>query len=208
METLGSDQINQMGEKHVAKCIVKSPEESIDKRQGLELFSSDLAEPFVIQPRMKNAPVLSSGLAIKDPVVALSVASVLSLPSDKAAFHAESDVVSNTLVVQLAILAAGRITEIGRRHYNVVERLGVIEVQLQDERNKVAVTMADLKMTMNKAEAEAKRVEEERAKATAEEQKARSAEEWVANMDSELKLAEAENLRLMAELEEAEKARE
>ena len=63
-------------------------------------------EPFVIHPRMKNASILSNRSAIKDPVVALSVASALSLPADKTTFRAEPDVVSIALAAQSAILVS------------------------------------------------------------------------------------------------------
>ncbi|GMP55599.1 hypothetical protein CsSME_00020368 [Camellia sinensis var. sinensis] len=204
MEISGSDQIDQRGEKRLVEFIVESPEELIDKRQRLEVFSLDSAKLFVIQPRMKNASILSSRSAIKD----LSVASVLSLLSDKAAFCAESDVVSITLAVQSAILAVGRIVENRRRHYDAVERLEMIEVQLKDERNKAAAAMANLKTTTDKVKTEARRAEEEQAKAFAEEEKARRAEERATSMDGGLKLAKTENVKLMAELEEAKKAQE
>ncbi|THF93878.1 hypothetical protein TEA_004902 [Camellia sinensis var. sinensis] len=84
----------------------ETSEEPIDKRQRMEAFSPNSDEPFIIQPRMKSLPVLASRSAIKDHVVALSVTSALSLPSDRSMFHAESDVVSIALAAQSAILVS------------------------------------------------------------------------------------------------------
>ncbi|GMP25699.1 hypothetical protein CsSME_00002437 [Camellia sinensis var. sinensis] len=89
-----------------------------------------------------------------------------------------------------------------------MERLGVIEGQLEDERNKATATIANLMAMMAKAKAGAKRAEDKWAKAAAEEEKARYAEERAIYIDGELKLDKVENAKLMAELEEAKRAQE
>ncbi|GMP47545.1 hypothetical protein CsSME_00015229 [Camellia sinensis var. sinensis] len=146
---------NLMGQKHPTNIMVDLQEASIEKRPKVATppVKDDLAETFVIQPRMKNAPVLDSGSVIKDPAVALSVAPALSLPSDRVTFRAEPNVISIALAAQLAILTERRLVEISCRHYDIVERFDVLKCQLEEEKGKV-VALADLSTATTKAEEE------------------------------------------------------
>lgn len=96
--------VEQKGEKRPAEIEAESSEEITNKRPQIEELSQDLLASFIIQPRMKNTPVSTDASAIKDPAVALSVASAIFLPMDKAVFRAELDVISIALVAQSAIL--------------------------------------------------------------------------------------------------------
>ncbi|GMQ09797.1 hypothetical protein CsSME_00053055 [Camellia sinensis var. sinensis] len=73
-----------------------------DKRPCLEEL--DVIVPFVIQPKIKNSPISSDASVIKDPVVALSMATSVSLPADKATFRSELDLVAIALATQSALL--------------------------------------------------------------------------------------------------------
>ena len=60
--------------------------------------------PFIIQPKIKNTSIPSDASVIKDPAGALSMATSVSLPADKAAFQVELDLVSIALAAQSAFL--------------------------------------------------------------------------------------------------------
>ena len=92
----------QRVEKRPADVEADSKEDRADKRPRLE--ESDVIVPFVIQPKMKNTPIFSDASVIKDPVIALSLATSVSLPADKATFRAEPDLVAITLAAQSALL--------------------------------------------------------------------------------------------------------
>ncbi|GMP68963.1 hypothetical protein CsSME_00028390 [Camellia sinensis var. sinensis] len=133
--------------------------------------------------------------------MALSVALALSLLVDKATFRAEPDVIAIALAMQSAIMMARKIAEIGRWHYDAVERLGILEGQLEAEKGKVVVVVADLSVATAKAE-------EEQTKAAATDEKAQHAdllrkvtEERANLIDGSLKSAQKEISKLKAELE-------
>ncbi|GMP48055.1 hypothetical protein CsSME_00015549 [Camellia sinensis var. sinensis] len=93
-------------QKRPADAVIDLQKALIEKRTRVDMPPEDeLVEAFIIQPRMKNAPVLASGSMIKDPAVALSVALVLSLPLDRKTFCAEPDIISIALATQSTILA-------------------------------------------------------------------------------------------------------
>ncbi|GMP78687.1 hypothetical protein CsSME_00034524 [Camellia sinensis var. sinensis] len=90
------------GEKRSAEHEADSSENLTGKRPRIE--ESDLVVLFIIQPRIKNVPVASDASAVKDAAVALSVASSISLPVDRATFRVELDLLSIALAAQSAIL--------------------------------------------------------------------------------------------------------
>ncbi|GMP80596.1 hypothetical protein CsSME_00035631 [Camellia sinensis var. sinensis] len=98
---------------------------------------------------------------MKEPEVALSMATVITLPLDKAMFRAEPDVVLITMVVQLAILAIKRIVEIGHRHHDIVELINQFKVQMEAEQGKAKSATAEWAIAMQRTEDEAKRANEE-----------------------------------------------
>lgn len=59
-----SPEADQRGEKCAAESEAGFEENPIDKWPRLE--ESDLAEPFVVQPRIKNVPISSNSSALKD----------------------------------------------------------------------------------------------------------------------------------------------
>ncbi|CAL5435844.1 unnamed protein product [Camellia sinensis] len=152
----------------------------------------------LIHKRIKNFPVASDALALKDAAVALSVSSSI---FDRATFRAESDVVSIALAAQSAILAASKIADIGPRHYDVIEQIGLLKAEVESEKGKAKKALAELA--------------KERARASVEEEKAKcfdqlrlAAEERVNASDDALKLAKEVNAKLEADLEELNKAKE
>lgn len=60
--------------------------------------------PFVIQPMIKDTPVSFNASALKDPKVAFSVATCVTLPSDKEAIRLEPDLNATALAAQSALL--------------------------------------------------------------------------------------------------------
>ncbi|XP_028091534.1 uncharacterized protein LOC114291852 [Camellia sinensis] len=95
-----SVEVEQRVEKRPADVEAGSKEDHVDKRPRLK--ESDVIVPFVIQPKIKNTPISSDASVIKDPAVALNLATSVSLPVDKAAFRAELDLVAIGLAAQLA----------------------------------------------------------------------------------------------------------
>ena len=69
------------GERRGEKCPVdreaECEEDKSDKRPRVE--ESDLVLPFTIQPRIRNMSISSASLALRDPAVALSMASSISV---------------------------------------------------------------------------------------------------------------------------------
>ncbi|GMP93610.1 hypothetical protein CsSME_00043366 [Camellia sinensis var. sinensis] len=92
----------QRAEKRSAEVEASSEDNRTDKRPRLE--ESDVIVPFIIQPKIKNTPIPSDALIIKDPAVALGMVTSVSLSVDKAAFRAEPDLVAIALAVQSALL--------------------------------------------------------------------------------------------------------
>ncbi|XP_028067320.1 uncharacterized protein LOC114270121 [Camellia sinensis] len=180
-------------------------EELIDKRPRMD--ESDLVVPFTIQPRIRNMSVLFDASAIRDLAVALSLASSISLPVDRAAFKAEADLLAITLAAQSAILAVGRIAEIGRRQYDAIEQIDFLTAELEIERVKAAEASLRAKSEAMKAAAA------EKARANAEENKAKTADELRvategrANASEEvLKSADETIAKLEADSEESKTA--
>ncbi|GMQ09411.1 hypothetical protein CsSME_00052800 [Camellia sinensis var. sinensis] len=202
------------GEKPSAEFGADLFEELVDKRPRMEKLQ-DIKVPFIIQPKIKNTPISVDASALKNPVVVLSVASSISLPVDRAVFRAEPDVVLIALAAQSAVLAAGRIVEISRQHYDVVEQIGSLKVEIETEKNKAKEALAELAVASLRADFEAKKAEEEQAKADAEEEKAKcsdllrvAAKERASVSEEALKLAKKAIAKLEADLEESRKAKE
>lgn len=97
-----SVEAEQRVEKRPADVEAGSKEDRTDKRPRLE--ESDVIVPFVIHPKMKNMPIFFDASVIKDPAVALSLATSVSLLADKATFRGEPDLVAIALAVQSALL--------------------------------------------------------------------------------------------------------
>lgn len=91
-----------MGEKCPAEQEAVHDEDQSDKRPRIE--ESNLVVPFTFQPRIRNMSIASDASSLKDPTVALSMASSISLPVDRAAFRAEPDLMLITLVAQSVLL--------------------------------------------------------------------------------------------------------
>ncbi|GMQ10089.1 hypothetical protein CsSME_00053230 [Camellia sinensis var. sinensis] len=124
-------------EQRVEKCpadVEAGLEERVDKRPSLD--ESDVIVPFVIQPKIKNMPISSDASVIKDPAVALSLATSVSLPAGRAAFRAEPDLVAIGLTAQSALLAGGRIADMGRRYHDVVELIGRLQAEVEGQRSR------------------------------------------------------------------------
>ncbi|CAL5359294.1 unnamed protein product [Camellia sinensis] len=143
------------------------------------------------QPSIKESQDLNAA-------VALSVSSSI---FDRATFRAELDVVSIALAAQSAILAASKIADIGPRHYDVIEQIGLLKAEVKSEKGKAKKALAELA--------------KERARASVEEEKAKcfdqlrlAAEERVNASDDALKLAKEVIAKLEADLEELNKAKE
>ncbi|GMQ06836.1 hypothetical protein CsSME_00051272 [Camellia sinensis var. sinensis] len=99
---------------------------------------------------------------MKVPAVALSLATSVSLPADKATFREEPDLVALAFAAQSALLTVGRIVELGRRQHDAIERIGRLKVEAEGERSR--------------AEFEAMRAAMESARAEAEKERARTAD--------------------------------
>ncbi|GMP79111.1 hypothetical protein CsSME_00034780 [Camellia sinensis var. sinensis] len=193
-----------MEEKRPAEHEADYSQGPVDKRPCME--ESDLVVPFIIQPRIKNMPVASYESAIRDPAVALSLASSISLPIHRATFRTEADLLAITLAAESAILAAERIAEIGRRQHDAIKQIGFLTAEVKNEKGKVA--KASLR-----AESKAMKTTAERAKTDAEADKAKTTDELRlatmerANANEEaLKLANATIAKLEADLEESKRA--
>ncbi|XP_028072598.1 uncharacterized protein LOC114274822 isoform X1 [Camellia sinensis] len=115
----GDQEAVQRREKRTAEREIVPDEDQTDKRPCIE--ESDLVVPFTVQPRIRNMSIASDVLALKDPAVALSMASSISLPVDRATFQAEPDLMLIALAAQSALLTVGRIAEIGCRQHDAIE---------------------------------------------------------------------------------------
>ncbi|XP_028127597.1 uncharacterized protein LOC114324076 [Camellia sinensis] len=183
-ESAVDQQEGQVTEQMWKKCPTvhreDSLEEPIDKRPRMD--ESDLVVSFTIQPRIKNMSVASDTSTIRDPAVALSLASSISLS------------------------AAGRIAEIGRRQHDAIEQIGFLTAELENERLKAAEASLRAESEAIKAAAESARADAEENKAkTADE--LRVAAEGRANANEEaLKSAREIIAKLEADLEESKRA--
>ncbi|GMQ09957.1 hypothetical protein CsSME_00053153 [Camellia sinensis var. sinensis] len=187
-----SVEVESTVEKYPADVEAGSDEDRADKRPRLE--ESDVIVPFVVQPKIKNTSISSDASVIRDPAVALSLATSISLPADKAAFWAKPDLVAIALAAQLALLAVRRIADMGRRYHEAVELIGRLQAEVEGQRS---------------------RAQTEGARADAEMERARNAKELrsVAKMrvdasDDALKLAQEAISKLEAELEGMKAAKE
>ena len=64
--------------------------------------------PFVVHPKIKNTQISADASAMKDPAMALSLATSVSLPADKATFQEEPDLAAIAFVAQSALLVCVR----------------------------------------------------------------------------------------------------
>ncbi|GMP33710.1 hypothetical protein CsSME_00006910 [Camellia sinensis var. sinensis] len=167
-------------------------EDRADKRPRLE--ESDVIVPFVIQPKIKNTPISSDASVIKDPAVALSLATSVSLPANKAAFWAEPDLVAIGLAAQSVLLAVRRIADMGRRYHDAVELIGRLQAEVKGQRSRLQMEGARAEVEMERARnaEELGSVTEKRANAS----------------DDALKLAHEAISKLEAGLEEMKAAKE
>ncbi|XP_028096031.1 uncharacterized protein LOC114295929 [Camellia sinensis] len=167
-------------------------EERADKRPRLE--ESDVIVPFVIQPKIKNMPIFSDASVIKDPVVALNLATSVSLLANKAAFRAEPDLVAIGLAAQSALLAVGRIADMGRRYHDAVKLIVRLQAEVEGQRSRAQTEGARAEAEMERARnaEELRSVTEKRADAS----------------DDALKLAQEGISKLEARLEEMKTAKE
>ncbi|KAF5933381.1 hypothetical protein HYC85_029552 [Camellia sinensis] len=90
------------GKKCSAKGEAGSEDSLADKRPCLE--ESDVVVPFIVQPKIRDTPIPSNASIITDLAVVLSLATSVSLPADKASFHAMTDLVAIALSAQSALL--------------------------------------------------------------------------------------------------------
>ncbi|XP_028119758.1 caldesmon-like [Camellia sinensis] len=186
-------------EKRPADFEAVSEEIPVEKRPRLE--ESDMVVPFVVQSKIKNMSISSDASAVKDPVVALSLASSVLLPADKTAFCSESDVLAIALAAQTALLTVGKIVEIGRRQHDAVEEIGRLRSEVEGERSRANFEAARAMMKSARAEAEMERAKK------AEEQRL-VAEQRASASDEALKSAQEVIGKLENELEELKKAKE
>ncbi|GMP52813.1 hypothetical protein CsSME_00018498 [Camellia sinensis var. sinensis] len=166
-------------------------EQRVEKRPADE---SDVIVPFVIQPKIKNMPISSDVSVIKDPVVTLSLVTSVSLPADKAAFRAEPDLVAIGLAAQSALLAVGRIADMGYRYHDAVELIGHLQAEVEGQRSRAQTEGARAEVEMERARnaKELRSVAEKRADAN----------------DDALKLAQEAISKLEAGLEEMKAVKE
>ncbi|KAF5933087.1 hypothetical protein HYC85_029258 [Camellia sinensis] len=116
-------------------------EERADKRPRLD--ESD--------PRQKNAPISCDASVIKDPAVALSLATSVSLLADKAVFRAEPDLIAIRLAAQSAFLAVGRIVDMGRQYYDAIDLIGRLQAEVEGQRSKAQLEGARVKAETERA---------------------------------------------------------
>ncbi|GMP41307.1 hypothetical protein CsSME_00011460 [Camellia sinensis var. sinensis] len=121
----------------------------------------DLAVPFPIQPKIKRSLIPIGISAVNEPKVVLSMATAITLPLDKAMFHAKLDIVSITIATQSTVLAVEQIAEIGHRHHDAIELFNQLKVKVVTKQGEAKSAAAELAIVMQKAKAEAKRGNEE-----------------------------------------------
>ncbi|XP_028120753.1 caldesmon-like [Camellia sinensis] len=201
-----NQEVEQRGEKRPAEKEAESVEEQTDKWPRIE--ESDLVVPFTVQPKIRNMPISSDTSALKDPAVALIMASSISLPVDRAVFRAEPDLLSIALAAQLALLMVGKIAEIGRRQHDAIEHITLLKIEVKNEKNKAVEGS-------QRADSEAAKAAEERARADSEAESARnfdqlrlSVEDREKASEDALQLAKEVIAKLEADLEESKKAKE
>ncbi|GMP72677.1 hypothetical protein CsSME_00030617 [Camellia sinensis var. sinensis] len=171
------------GKKHRAEPEADYSKNLVNKRSRMEKL--DLVVLFIIQPRIKSVLVVSDASAVKDVAVALSLASSISLPVDRATFRAKPDLLSIALAAQSAIL------------------ISFLTAKVENEKGKAAEASL-------RAESEAMKAVKERARADAKVDKAKSsnqlrlaAEERENASEEALKLANETVAKLEADLEDS-----
>ncbi|KAF5931794.1 hypothetical protein HYC85_027965 [Camellia sinensis] len=174
-------------------------EEHGGKRPRLE--GSDVIVPFVIQPMIKNMPISSNASALKDPEVAFSLATSVSLPSDKEAFRVETDLDATALAAQSALLTVGWIADMVRRHRDAVKQIGHLCKEVEGQRRRAEVKAL-------RADKEASRADAEMEKACCADQLRSDAERKADAREDALKLAQKAISKLEAELAEMKMAKE
>ncbi|XP_028110673.1 zinc finger MYM-type protein 1-like [Camellia sinensis] len=187
-----SVQAEQWLERRPADVDADLEKDRVDKRPHLD--ESDVIVPFVIQPKIKNTPISCDASVIKDPAVALRLATSVSLPADKAAFREEPDLVTIGLAAQSALLAVGRIVDMGRCYHDAVELIGHLQAKVEGQRSK--------------AQSEGARAEVETKRARNVEELRSVAKKRADASDDALKLAQEAISKLEAGLEEMKAAKE
>ncbi|GMP68386.1 hypothetical protein CsSME_00028016 [Camellia sinensis var. sinensis] len=130
-------------------------------------------------------PISSNASTIEDPAVALSLAVSISLLANNAAFRAVPDVMAIALSAQSALLAVGRIADLGRHLHDALGRIDRLQTEADGQKSRV--------------EFEVIRAVMESARAEAEEERAHSAEQLRADAESRANTSE-ESLKLAKEV--------
>ncbi|THG11023.1 hypothetical protein TEA_028839 [Camellia sinensis var. sinensis] len=150
------------GQKRPIEIVTDLAEAPINKWPRMEMPSieDDLSEPFVIQPRIRILRFKLVGRPSR----------ILSWPP-KYGFGALFANKQSNFPCQTGCHLdcfggamghiAGWIAEIGRRHYDVVERFSILGGQLEEEKSKAIATIADLAVVTTKAKFEVTKAEEE-----------------------------------------------
>ncbi|XP_028077595.1 rRNA-processing protein EBP2-like [Camellia sinensis] len=112
--------------------------------------------------------ISSDASVIKNPAVALSLVTSVLLPADKATFRAEPDLVAIGLAAQSALLAVGRIADMGRRYHDAVELIGHLQAEVEGQRSRAQTEGAHAEAKMERAShaEELRSVAEKRANAS------------------------------------------
>ncbi|XP_028099777.1 uncharacterized protein LOC114299268 [Camellia sinensis] len=159
------------------------------KRPRLE--ESDVGAPFIVRPKIKDTPISSDALAIEDPAMALSLAALISLPADTAAFRAVPDVMATV----------DRIADLGRCLHDTLGRIDHLQTEADAQKNRAEFEVMRAAMESARAEAEAER-------ARSAEQLRSDAESRVNASEESLKLAKEALAEVKVELEELKAAKE
>ncbi|GMQ09913.1 hypothetical protein CsSME_00053124 [Camellia sinensis var. sinensis] len=88
---------------------------------------------------------------LDESAVALSLVTSVSLPADKAIFRTEPDLVAIGLAAQSALLAVGRIADMGRRYYDAIELIGRLQAEVEGQRSKAQLEGARVKAEIERA---------------------------------------------------------
>lgn len=102
----------------------------------------------------------------------------------------------------------GKITEIGRRHYDVIEQIGLLKSELKTEKGKAEEASLRVESEVGKAAEEQARAKAEEEKAKCSDQLRQAAEERANASEDALKLAKEVIVKLEVDLVESKKAKE
>ncbi|KAF5933031.1 hypothetical protein HYC85_029202 [Camellia sinensis] len=108
----------------------------VEKTAQIEMAETEQIEQLDQEAEIKNVSIASDASALKDPAVALSMASSISLPVDRATFRTEPNLLSIALAAQSAILMASKIAEIDRRQHDAIEQNGFLKAEIENEKSK------------------------------------------------------------------------